>query len=258
MNKMEQCRYCNVEFMKRNMKRHESTCKYKDDPVRNAEIKLGIEREKCENICRFCKKEMRADNITRHEKVCKAKQEYHEELKEKLKASNFQMKECTQSIGVQGDHNNVTYININLLPFGKEYLEHITPELIAKLAKKYNNAKEQSVAFAMELTQLIFTNPEHPENHNIKMGGMTHTTAKVYNGKEFVERKATEVSQEVVEKEGNLTCEIYEGATESEQKRIGEKFYKKIANDMASDEGGTKMGGKLRKAVKKTLYTKKK
>ena len=59
----------------RQKKRHENTCKYKDDIVRNLELELDIDvhYEYSKNTCRFCGKTMRVDHLLRHESACKAK-----------------------------------------------------------------------------------------------------------------------------------------------------------------------------------------
>ena len=80
--KYEKCKYCHKKLSSiQSKKRHEETCKYKDDYVRNLEIELEIgEIEYSNTKCRFCEKDMRADHLFRHESACKEKEIYKEKL----------------------------------------------------------------------------------------------------------------------------------------------------------------------------------
>ena len=71
---------------KDNRERHESTCKYKTDPIRVLERKLGIQVEREEgNECRYCKKGFaRRGNVTIHQMRCKERDIYAAELVAKM------------------------------------------------------------------------------------------------------------------------------------------------------------------------------
>ena len=86
------CKYCNKKLsLIQSKQRHEKTCKFQNDEVRNLEIELNIELniEYSNTKCRFCDKEMRVDNLQRHESICKKKKEYLEELLKLKKKQNI-------------------------------------------------------------------------------------------------------------------------------------------------------------------------
>ena len=213
VTKCETCKYCKRPLSsKKTRNRHEQLCKYKDDHVRNLELEMEIEiqYEYSNTKCRFCGMTTRSDNLLRHECACKAKEMYKTKLQNILRAHN---KKSTGNTTINNIHNgnNVTNaININLRPFGKENLDHITPKFLMNLmdnAKcKFAREREKHI-FARMLYKAIHANPEKPENHNMLIPSLKGSTALVYtdDGFENIHRKIAE--NQVLETIANVTYE---------------------------------------------------
>lgn len=215
VDKCETCKYCKRPLISKKTKsRHEQLCKYKDDHVRNLELELEIDvtYNYSNDTCRFCDKVMRPNNLLRHECACKAKEIYKTKLQNMLRAYN---KKSTGNTTINNNNNtinntinNTNAININLRPFGKENLEHITPKFLMNLmdnAKcKFAREREKHI-FARMLYKAIHANPEKPENHNMLIPSLKGSTALVYtdDGFENIHRKIAE--NQVLETIANVT-----------------------------------------------------
>lgn len=83
----------------------------------------------------------------------------HENVK--LKHENAELK---QQVGGVTNNNNIvnhiTHIHVN--NFGQENLEYVTPDFLSRTLKKIYDSVPR-------LLKHIHFNPEHPENHNIRM-----------------------------------------------------------------------------------------
>ena len=108
-----------------------------------------------------------------HLKTCKPK-----ETKESLKKENTVLKKALQCVGQpiqnQTINNNQTNnidnsltLNINVNCFGnenKDYIKQMTLDAIKELLS--NKEKDQAL---LDYVKLLRMNPEHPENHNIRI-----------------------------------------------------------------------------------------
>ena len=153
--------------------------------------------------CIYCDKTFeRKFNLTRHINICKnrfvQKQDtvYTESEKDMIIASKDRIiQELKNQIEVllknQGNnnvHNNITYnTSIVLNAFGKENTSYITKDYISGLI---NSGPINSIP---KLLEHIHFNPEHIENHNIKIPNRKQGYAEIYNGKdwEISDRKQT-------------------------------------------------------------------
>ena len=82
-----QCKYCMSMLSKKShLDRHLLTCKMKDDPIRQLEIKANIEfKPPSPNTCRFCKSTFHnCSNLNKHLKICKEIKIYKEQLQLKI------------------------------------------------------------------------------------------------------------------------------------------------------------------------------
>lgn len=193
------CKYCKKGMSTNQSKlRHEHTCKYKDDFVRNMELELDIDivYEYSNNTCRFCDKTMRSDTLLRHEGSCKQKELYKTKLQNMLRAHNS--KKSGHTTINNNTQNNITNNNIIVLnPFGKENVSYITPSYIMKIMDKARctfAGEEEKLRFATLMYKAIHGNPEHPENHNMLIPSLKGSTALVYTdeGFEHIHRRIAE------------------------------------------------------------------
>lgn len=267
------CKFCRKEFVSNYTRnRHEHTCKFKEDHVRNLELELDIEveYEYSSTNCRFCDKTMRADTIIRHEGTCKAKEEYKLKLQNMLHA--HRKKQETGGNTTINNNNTINTINnntinINLRPFGKENLEHITPTFLLKLmdAAKCQFAKEREKhRFARMLYKAIHGNPKYPENHNMLIPSMKGSTALVYTeeGFEHIHRKIAE--NQVLGTIADVTYEKIalenEDTEEEESRKTCKSKYKTFVNNYIEgdntydDESDIKQNAQNRQTIAQASY----
>lgn len=273
----ETCKYCKKPLSSsRSKSRHEQICKYKDDHVRNLELELEIDitYEYSNDTCRFCDKSMRSNHLFRHECACKAKEIYKTKLQNMLRAHN---KKSTGNTTINNNNtinntinntNNVTNaININLRPFGKENLEHITPTFLMNLmdnAKcKFAREREKHI-FARMLYKAIHANPEKPENHNMLIPSLKGSSALVYtdDGFENIHRKIAE--NQVLGTIANVTYEnislVHEDDEEEECRQKCKTKYARFVNNYIEgeetydDEGDVHKNAQNRQTIAQASY----
>tara|TARA_Y100000768_G_scaffold387694_1_gene379884 strand:- start:14889 stop:15812 length:924 start_codon:yes stop_codon:yes gene_type:complete len=133
--------------------------------------------ENHENRCEYCKKTYsRKDNLTKHLKRCKKKQIIEENnLYEKEKF--LEMKQELEELKKNKNTNltNITnnkVININLNNYGSENVDYINKKELTRLLTGAFHA-------IPKLVENIHFNPEHPENHNIKITNKKEPYIKV-------------------------------------------------------------------------------
>lgn len=162
-----------------------------------------------DTICRFCGKDFKKKyNLIRHEESCgyhsrddssyesfsdnseyiKKKQYYTESEKDIIIASKDKIIETLQNQievllknqGSNNVHNNITYnTSIVLNAFGKENTSYITAEYLTKLIK------DGPIETIPKLLEHIHFNPDHTENHNIKIPNRKQGYAEIYNGESW-------------------------------------------------------------------------
>ena len=192
------CKYCKKTMATIYTKqRHENTCKYQDDFVRNLELQLDVDvdYEYSNDTCRFCDKTMHPNHLFRHENSCNSKKIYKLKLENMLKAHNARNVTINNNNIHNGDNNNT--INITLRPFGNENLDYITPKYIMRLmdkAKCQFTGEAEKLRFATLMYKAIHGNPEHPENHNMLIPSLKGSNALVYTdeGFEHIHRRIAE------------------------------------------------------------------
>ena len=161
--------------------------------------------EEC--ICKYCDRSFdRRYNLTRHEKNCRdrsdennykpIKKEYTESEKDIIIASKDKIIEelknqidlLLKNQGSNNVHNNITYnTSIVLNAFGSENISYITGEYIKGLI---NSGPMNSIP---KLLEHIHFNPDHTENHNVKIPNKKQAYAEIFNGNnwEISDRKQT-------------------------------------------------------------------
>ena len=137
------CMFCLNHFSTNyNLKRHNLTCKLKEDPVRLLEIENEIEPvlPECKLECRFCNLfYQNISNLNKHIKVCKERENYHKFLLTKQKT--------TVNNNIVINNNNIINNNIVINLVGQESIEHIDPERIINLLRDIDQNYEPSQVF---------------------------------------------------------------------------------------------------------------
>jgi hypothetical protein len=161
--------------------------------------------EEC--MCRYCDKEFdRRYNLVRHERKCRdrfeieydkpVKKEYTESEKDIIIASKDKIIEelknqidlLLKNQGSNNVHNNITYnTSIVLNAFGSENTSYITGEYIKGLI---SSGPMNSIP---KLLEHIHFNPDHTENHNVKIPNKKQPYAEIFNGStwDITDRKQT-------------------------------------------------------------------
>lgn len=161
-----ECTVCVKKFSRKyHLDRHIATKKHKDT-LENKSKKTFT--------CLFCTNSFsHASTRSKHQTICKIKnmvplEEYEILIKEK-DAMKKQIEELLLSQNNQithnnnNNHNNIgTQVNITINAFGKENLDYITDKQCMKIVNQVFNSIPAAA-------QIVFFNPEHPENHNIKI-----------------------------------------------------------------------------------------
>jgi hypothetical protein len=244
------CQIClNTFFNKENKKRHEKTCKHRNE-TRLLEIELGINPDlpQSKTCCRFCNKSMfRIDGLTKHIPICKERQVYHEQLiKEKEKEIQ------TAQIIINGNNNtaiNGNVTNNNIIVFGNDRsMDNIKVEKIIQFLRdlKQHHLPEQTYEKAGDLIVMMenyiqeneanknfvipdyksvigyiknekdwtVTGVENPLNQQFK-----ETAGIIYDKKEEIDNVNEKVFQ------SNTNCEIFNHVKQFNNKGFGHGMY---------------------------------
>ena len=169
------CIYCMKKFTRNDhCVTHTKTCKMKDDPIRQLEMKAKVEFEPPPpNTCRFCKLECStSSNLSRHLRTCKEIEIYKEQLQLKVQqiTNNYTTNnDNSTNIDNSITNNNITN-NITINAIGSERIDHIALEKITQMLI------QQGKEFVEESVYLISGNVvieyqkmlrEIPENRNL-------------------------------------------------------------------------------------------
>lgn len=242
------CRHSTT--IKTHMRKHlnrKRTCKPLYSDISTEECKIMLEDKKVgkelENECPYChKKFTRIDNMKRHMEKCKniskitsQKEVYTQSEVDNLvdnlvnnmkTAYNNQdiinraiIKELRNQIDLlmqnQGS-NNITYnTNIMLNAFGKENTNYIDNKLIENLIKT------GPISSISKLLKYIHFNPDHTENHNIRIPNKKSTFAKIFNGEDWQISDKQETIDTMTDKAYAMINEHYTGTSQQMENFIG-------------------------------------
>ena len=157
-----------------------------------------INTDKCNLVCKYCNKiYTRKDNLNRHVKSCKKNNnliqtgmvsysvyEVEELLQQERAKSQYVIGELKSQIEVllknQGNNNtHTTNYNIVVNSFGKENIDYISNEFIQNLIDS------GPISSIPTLLKYIHFNPNHKENHNVKISNKKQNYAQIFNGIEW-------------------------------------------------------------------------
>ena len=134
--------------------------------------KRHIDRDKEDTnmfICKCGKSYTQRQNMYRHRKTCKIEILTETSLdpctiaNERIKMLEKQIEDLILAQNHHTINNNIgTQVNITINAFGKENLDYITQKQCLKIVNQVFNSVPAAA-------QIVFFNPDHPENHNIKI-----------------------------------------------------------------------------------------
>ena len=172
--------------------------------------------------CIFCKKPLSSrQSKWRHEQICTSNTEklgqndVVTELRIKLEAKDTIIDELKNQIEVllknQGNnniHNTTQYnIDVKINSFGQENISYITKEYINNLIK---NGPVNTIP---KLLEHIHFNPNHTENHNIKIPNKKQNYAQVFNGDTWVYKDKNETITNMSDRAYGILNEHYHNGT---------------------------------------------
>jgi hypothetical protein len=143
-----------------------------------------------------------------YELIEKTKQEFANRETQSQTIISELRKQVEQLLRNQGS-NNITYnTNIVLNAFGKENMSYITNDYIKGLISK------GPINSIPQLLQHIHFNPEHQENHNIKIPNKKLAYAEIYNGSTWDITDRKQAIEDMTDKAYNLINLHYSGGNE--------------------------------------------
>jgi len=173
-------------------------------------------QKKEDKTCKFCNKELsNYKNKWRHEQTCKVKKRMNDKIydqvellikemtiiKEESKKKDEQIKKLIKKLEQTNNKPNINrgtinnannQCNIIINNFGEEKIEYITDKAFKKLLST-------PISAIPKLIELKHFNPDHPENHNVKITNIHDKYAKIYKDKKWLTHHKKDVIQELVD-----------------------------------------------------------
>lgn len=170
------CSVCAMKFARKdNFDRHLETKKHKD------RIENNEKHSRSAFSCLNCSKSyLHRSGLSKHRHQCKEKKTVPIEEVEEMKCRYEKEKEAMQKQieelilsrnNIYTTNNIGTQVNITINAFGKENFDFITEKQCLKIVNQVFNSIPAAA-------QIVYFNPEHPENHNIKIPDQDSTLKK--------------------------------------------------------------------------------
>ena len=186
-------------------------------------------------VCEYCKKVYSSyKNKWRHQKKCKVKNiilDQHDTLKKQNSDLMDQVDKLIHKVYLLEKNQSHNYKNNNINSFNKiqvnnygcENIDYITD----KVFKKLLNTPLSAIP---KLIELKYFNPDHPENHNVKITNIHDKFAKIYKDNKWLISHKKDVIQELVDN-GHADFEEFKDLNEEEVAyKIKEKYKKMEKN----------------------------
>ncbi len=209
--------------------------------------------------CEFCKKSYsRIDSLNRHKKnYCKEKNKICDQvellikemtiIKEENLKKDKQIEQLIKQLESANNKPNINrgtinnannQCNIIINNFGEEQIKYISDKTFKKLLST-------PISAIPKLIELKHFNPNHPENHNIRITNIHDKYAKIYKDRKWLTQHKKDVIQELVDN-GFADFEEFRDLNDEQiTKKIREKYKKMEAN----------YNNNLEKLKEKTLIT---
>lgn len=179
-------------------------------------------------ICEYCNKKLSSyKNKWRHQKNCKSKEsiiDQNEFLKRKNNELLNQVEQLIKKVtNLENSNFKNNYVNsfnkIQVNNYGCENIDYISD----KVFKKLLNTPMSAIP---KLIELKYFNPNHPENHNIKITNIHDKFAKIYKDNKWLVSHKKDVIADLVDN-GYADFEEFKDLNESEvTEKIKEKYKK--------------------------------
>ena len=226
------CTVCARTFSRKyHFDRHITTKKH-IDKIENNEINSTPKKTfSCVNCA---KSYLHRSGLSKHRHQCKKKNSVPIEEVEIMKCQFEKEKEAMQKqiedllLSQKYHTNNIgTQVNITINAFGKENIDYITDKQCLKIVNQVFNSIPAAA-------QIVFFNPDHPENHNIKIPNKKEPYAMIMKDDqtwEMTDRK--KAIETMTQKSYGIAEEsygkVYEQITPSKRETF-EKFMDKMNN----------------------------
>lgn len=157
-------------------------------------------------ICEICKKKFSTKyTLKRHQTKCKNNTNNEKTLEKLVKLlndkNNTQQEEISvlmKKVNVQNITNNSTTniinININVLPYDKPDMSHLTKE---KLMEYLSGDPKELIP---KLIKEIHCNPNKPENHSLYITNNRNDKIMAWNGKEIILEAKDKIIQDTIDR----------------------------------------------------------
>lgn len=166
----------------------------------------------CKKICKIEKKkdfDKSSEIIRLMEERLSAKDMIIEELKGQIEV-------LLKNQGSNNVHTTNQYILIN--SFGNENTSYITPKIVNKLI---SNGPLTTIP---KLLEYIHFNPEHKENHNVKIPNKKQNYAQIYNGKEWEYRDKRRTIRDMSDRAYNIINSYYKIGTNNYMDKFRQNY----------------------------------
>jgi hypothetical protein len=202
---------------------HQKTCQYKeDDSIQVQNQNLTKENNEMREMIH--KKDQETDKM--RERLDKTNREM-DELRKQVETL---MARGTGNTTNRNSHNNTHIETQNVIvvnSFGNENIEHLTDKIVCKLI--------QAGPFTClpKIIERIHFDPEHPENHNIKVTNQKNNYAKIVKDNKWITTNKKQAIDTMIQNGYGLLEEKYqdnkESISEFKQERF-EDFQEKYAD----------------------------
>ena len=202
------CRYCKRQYSRKdNLNRHLKICKIRDEILNGDNDSYDNSSSQSTNESSDDNKDLYTKDEV-YEMLQKTKQEFvYRDTQNQTIISELR-KQVEQLLRNQGS-NNITYnTNIVLNAFGKENMSYISNDYIKGLIS------QGPITSIPQLLQHIHFNPEHQENHNIKIPNRKQAYAEIYNGSTWDITDRKQAIEDMTDKAYNLINKHYSGGNE--------------------------------------------
>lgn len=238
--------YCNVCCIhtksQKNLNIHFSSVRHK--------LREQNKQNEIHHLCVCGKSFTKASNLSRHRKKCnmiiqseKSSQfqsliHENNQMKEEMNVLRKQIEMLLEKNGGNTTHNtttnsnntidNGTHFNITVNSFGNENIDYLTDKIVCRLI--------QTAPFASvpQLIEKIHFDPDHPENHNIKITNKKMNYAEIIKNNKWVTANKKQVIDNVIQNSYYLLDEKFidnkDTMTQKRQERF-ENFQEKFQEE---------------------------